>query len=258
MTMRSITIAILALVLMTGASCEKKNDGPSSGTLELRCKATFGGEDLIIGKAFAYPLNNSALKFYLVDYLLSNVRLVDGQGKDYVLNEVDIIDFSQTNTDPAKAAAGITLRFEGIPVGTYPSLVVGVGVDTVVNRTKPQDYPSGHPLSIGANRYWDAWSSFIFTKTQGLADINGTGVFSLPFSYHTGGDGLYREITFQHSTVIKGGQVTTAGLDLDVRALLQQQDGNYWDIEAQPNAHTPGEPAMLLIMDNYQHAFSMF
>ncbi len=256
--MRLTLIGFLALVLFTGSSCEKKDDGPINGSIELTCKATFDGEDLIIGKAYPYPVNFSALKFYLVDYLLSNVRLVNSQGVAVSLNEVDIVDFSTTNTDAAKAAAGITFRFDGIPNGDYQAFVVGIGVDTIINRTKPQDYPSGHPLSIGANRYWDAWDSFIFTKTQGLADVNGNGVFSLPFSYHTGGDGLYREITFQYTTQIKGGQVTPLRLELDVRELLHQSDGNFWNIEAEPNAHSPGEPAMLLIMDNYEHAFSMF
>lgn len=256
--MRLTLIALFALILLTGSSCEKKDDGPTTGSLELTCKATFDGADLIIGKAYSYPVNGSALKLYLVDYLMANVRLIDEQGDAYLLNEVDIVDFSTANTDPAKAAAGITFRFDGIPKGNYQAFVVGIGVDTVMNRTKPQDYPSGHPLSIGANRYWDAWSSFIFTKAQGLADVNGNGVFSLPFSYHTGGDGLYREISFQHTTQIVGGQVTPVRLELDVRELLHQQDGSFWDIEAEPNAHTPGEPAMLLIMDNYQHAFSMF
>lgn len=256
--MRLTLIGYIALIVLAASSCEKKDDGPTTGSLALTCKATFDGEDLIIGKAYAYPLNNSALKFYLVDYLLSNVRLINEQGVAFSLNEVDIVDFSTANTDPAKAAAGITFRFDSIPKGNYQALIIGIGVDTVLNRTKPQDYPSGHPLSIGANRYWDSWKSFIFTKTQGLADVNGNGVFSLPFSYHTGGDGLYREVTFQHTTQIKGGQITPVRLDLDVRELLHQQDGSFWDIEAEPNAHTPSEPAMLLIMDNYQHAFSMF
>ncbi len=257
-TMKSIWTLLGALALLMFASCDKKDDGPQTGSLELTCKATFGAEDLVIGQAYSYPLNNSALKFYLVDYLMSNVRLINSDGEAVQLSDVDIVDFSTVNTDPAQAAAGITFRFDSIPNGEYGTLIVGIGVDTLLNRTKPQDYPSGHPLSIGANRYWDAWSSFIFTKTQGLADMAGSGVFALPFAYHTGGDGLYREVTFQKTTKIEGDKTTTLRMDLDVQALLQQQDGSYWDIGADPNAHTPGEPAMLLIMDNYQHALQLF
>lgn len=260
--MKSLWILFAALATFMFASCEKKDDGPETGSLELTCKATFGAEDLLIGKAYAYPLNNSALKFYLVDYLMANVRLINSNGEAVQLNDVDIVDFSTVNTDPAQAAAGITFRFDSIPNGEYGSLIVGIGVDTLLNRTKPQDYPSNHPLSIGANRYWDAWSSFIFTKTQGLADANGNGVFSLPFSYHTGGDGLYREVTFQKTTRIEGGKTAALRMDLDVKALLQQQDGTYWDIATKPNAHASDVPAelaaMLLIMDNYQHALRLY
>ncbi|MCF8238460.1 MAG: hypothetical protein K9I85_09920 [Saprospiraceae bacterium] len=256
--MKNLWVLWGAMTILMFAGCDKKNDGPQTGSLELTCKATFGAEDLVIGKAYAYPVNNSALKFYLVDYLMSNVRLINSDGDTVKLNDVDIVDFSTVNTDPIQAAAGITFRFNDIPAGEYGTLIVGIGVDTLVNRTKPQDYPSGHPLSIGANRYWDAWKSFIFTKTQGLADMAGNGVFNLPFAYHTGGDALYREVTFQKTTSIEGGKTATARMELDVRALLQQQDGTYWDIEAEPNAHTPGQPAMLLIMDNYPDALQLF
>lgn len=255
--MKHILLLLIAGMLMLSA-CEKKDDGPATGTLELVCKANFAGDPLVIGTAYDYPLNDWSLKFYLVDYLMSNVRLVDQNGEAISLADVAIVDFSPVNTDPAKAAAGIKFTFTDVPKGTYPTMIVGIGVDTAVNRTRPQDYPSGHPLSIGANRYWDAWDSFIFTKTQGLADLTGSGVFSTPFSYHTGGDALYREVSFAHNTRIEGGQTTTMTLDLDVRDLFQQADGTWWDIQAQPNAHTPDDPAMLMIMDNYEDAFSLF
>ncbi len=256
--MKSYGILLVVVAALFFAGCEKKEDGPQTGSLELTCRATFGADDLVIGQAYPYPVNNSALKFALVDYLMSNVRLINSDGEAILLNEVDIVDFSQVNTDPVQAAAGITFRFDEIPNGEYGTLIVGIGVDTLVNKTKPQDYPSGHPLSISANRYWDAWSSFIFTKTQGLGDMNGNGVFSMPFSYHTGGDGLYREVIFQKTTRIEGGKTSAMRMDLDVKALLEQQDGMFWDIESEPNAHTPGAPAMLLIMDNYQHALQLY
>ena len=255
--MKRIFLLLIAGMLMLTA-CEKKDDGPATGTLELVCKANYAGDPLVIGTAYAYPLNDWSLKFYLMDYLMSNVRLIDQNGDVLSLADVAIVDFSPANTDLVKAAAGITFTFSDVPKGMYPTMVIGVGVDTVVNRTKPQDYPSGHPLSIGANRYWDAWNSFIYTKTQGLADLTGSGVFTTPFSYHTGGNGLYREVSFDHATRIEGGQATTMTLDLDVRELFRQADGSWWDIQAKPNAHSPDDPAMLLIMDNYENAFSLF
>ena len=226
------------------------------GTVQLVCRATWEGKPIVIGSAVDYPQGFS-LKFYVLDYLLSNARVEDADGNVHELADVEMVSFTENNETASSAEEGVRFRFEDVPVDGYQRFIVGIGVDPEKNATKPQTYPSGHPLSIGANRYWDAWGSYIFSKFQGLADDDKPGLFNHPFSYHTGGTELYREVVFDKVVSVKKGQVTQLQLDLDVKKLFLKSDGTYWDISGSSQAHEPLLPALMMIVDNYEDAMTL-
>jgi hypothetical protein len=253
MIMNKVIFLMVLSVLAIG--CEKE-DQNTPGTLEVVCRANWDGVPLVIGSACAYP-PDLALKFYELDYILSNLRFRNSGGEVVHLKDIALVSFTENNTNEADAMAGQVFQFDALPTGSYDQLTLGIGVDSIRNATLPQDYPTGHPLSISANRHWTPWNSFIFSKLQGLADISQSGSFVHPFSYHSGGTALYREISFTNVIQIEAGKTTKIVLDLDVRKLLQQPDGSWWDIENQSGAHTPHHPAMLMIMDNYANALTL-
>ncbi len=253
MTMNKLIIFLILLI--TALGCKKENQD-TTGTLELSCRAYWDGTPIVIGDALTYP-PDLALKFYELDYIMSNLRFTNSAGEVVQLKDIALVSFTENNTNQADAIAGQVFQFTALPTGSYDQLTLGIGVDSVRNATLPQDYPTGHPLSIGANRHWTPWNSFIFSKLQGLADITQSGSFVHPFSYHSGGTELYREVSFNKAIQIAPEKTTKLVLDLDVRKLLQQADGTWWDIKNQSGAHTPHHPAMLMIMNNYANALTL-
>ncbi len=248
-------VILLSVLFVLFLGCDKE-ELDRNGTLELVCRAHWDGTPIVIGEPLAYPLD-MALKFYELDYIMSNVRFTNSEGVVVQLKDIALVSFTENSTTPAGATAGQSFTFVDLPSGSYNQFAVGIGVDSVRNATKPQDYTAGHPLSIGANRHWTPWNSFIFSKLQGLADVTQIGSFVHPFSYHSGGTALYREVTFNKDIRIEGGKKTKLVLDLDVRKLLQKADGTWWDIESLSGAHTPDHPAMLMIMNNYASALTL-
>lgn len=255
MTMnRGIMLVIAAAMLLFSAGCRK--DEPSTGSVELVFRAQWDGVPLMMNQPVDYP-GGLQLRFAEMDFYLSNARLERDGGDALPLQDLALVLFTDANIDPSSAAQGITYRINDLPAGTYRGVTLGIGLDEILNATRPQDYPSTHPLGVAANRYWTPWTSYIFSKLQGLADTNADGVFELPFAYHAGGAGLYREVRTDRDLTIRGGKTLRLEFDLEVKELLRLENGGYWDIVAQSSAHNPDNPAMLVIMNNYVRALKL-
>lgn len=256
--LRFIPLLLSGAVLLSVAGCKKDNDKPNdqTGKLEIVFRALWDGQPLVLNSPQPYP-GDLSLRFAEVDYFLTNVHLENTAGDLHTLFELALVDFQISNTTANGADAGLILSLENIPSGTYPAMHLGIGLDSTLNTTRPADYPSGHPMGVEANRYWDAWSSYIFSKLQGLADTTGDGVPDKPFAYHVGGNSLYRPLTFAGPITISSGGTTRLVFDLEVKELFATGAGTYWDIDGSPTAHNEGSPAMLVIMNNYQSALSM-
>lgn len=248
--------ASLIIGFVSFSSGCRKEESKGDGRVELVCRATWEGEPIVIGASLEYP-QGFALKFYVLDYLMSNARLEAASGNMHALTDVQLVSFTESNETSASAEEGIRFLFDQVPADAYRKLTIGIGLDAEKNATKPQSYPSGHPLSIGANRYWDAWGSYIFSKVQGLADDEKPGVFNHPFSYHSGGTELYREVVFDKAIMVQEGQVTRLELELDVKKLFLKSDGTFWDVSGSSQAHEPLKPALVMIADNYANALML-
>lgn len=247
-------LVVLSLGLMLNG-CKKDPSGPP--TLELNFRALWDGEPLVMNTTYDYP-GGLPLKFGELDYIVSNMRLVRADGSELPLMDVTFINFSNQNATTQMALDGINLQFKDLDPGiNYIGIILGIGLDSLTNTTKPQDYPTGHPLSISANRYWEGWSSFIYSKWQGLADFDGDGTFTNTYAYHAGGQQLYREILFPLNFITGVGKTHRYRFDLEAKELMNTGNGTYWDIRQFPTAHNPNNPAMLVIMDNFATALTM-
>jgi hypothetical protein len=256
--LRLLSLFLLSSLLLTFGACKKDEDKPKDqvGNIQLVFRALWDGQPLVLNTPLAYA-GDVSLRFAEVDYYLTNVRLNADGGEHQSLFDLTLVDFQISNTNAGGAHAGLLLSVTDIPTGTYPSIQLGIGLDSVLNATRPADYPAGHPMSVDANRYWDAWSSYIFSKLQGLADTNGDGIPDRPFAYHAGGNSLYRSLQFAGPIQVRSGETTRLIFDLEVKSLFSTGVDTYWDIAASSSAHNEGHPAMLVIMNNYQQALSM-
>lgn len=242
---------VLTLFLFNG--CKKD---PVDPALEINFVATWGDQPLVVNHAVPYPKGYS-LRFQEFDFLLNHIKLQRADGSILELAGVEFIDFKFQNLNESSAKSGVTLKYEGLMEGDFSAILLGIGLDSLTNATKPKDYPAGNILSISGNRYWDGWSSYIFSKLQGFADFDVAGQFTNTFAYHSGGNGNYRPLKFDKGIKLKNDKVVRLQFELDVRRLLGSDDSSWWDMKAIPSAHSPGDPAMPFIMDNYANALSL-
>jgi hypothetical protein len=147
------------------------------------------------------------------------------------------------------AEKGFTIKAMNVTTGTYTGIRFGIGVTPDINAMKPADFPSNNPLS-NSTYYWIPWSSYIFSKTEGLLDTLGNGTFDLAFALHTGSDGLYRELEGGLPIVIEDQKDTQLDIVIDYKLLLSGID-----IKKSPLNHNPSDLATITaLVNNYVSA----
>ena len=216
------------------------------GTLKIHFIPTYEGLPLYMDKEVKH--NNLPLKFQRLSLFTD---LVTGTAN----SSVQKIDFSGIYDEKA-AKEGVTITFNDFLIGTYDNAQLSIGVNRIGNKKIPSDYKNSEPLSEVAD-YWDSWKSYIFTKTEGKVDKNGTGKFDYAFSYHTGTDEMYRTFTLPKSFSIAQYQTTDITVEIDFKKVLNGANGLIDPLKDQ-NAHSlANKPVALKIMDNYKTAFSL-
>lgn len=249
--MRNATIFI-ALSLLLLAGCKKDQTGTvESSQLGISFTANYDGAPLVINEG-VYDYNGNAIRFSKVNFYLSDVTLGGTE-----LSDVNFIDITNSHLTEASSMEGTNINFSKIPVDDYPQLAFGIGVSADLNRTKPSDYATSHPLgSDMSGEYWEAWDSYIFVKIEGQYDVDGDGFDAddVPFSYHVGQDEMYRRWRGDFETPISLEANTAKNIEfsIDVKKLLMQNNGELITL----SAHDPNnqQEIMRLIMDNFEKA----
>ena len=240
--MRKLLYLFFGVIFIS--SCTK------SGDLELNIKAQFNGTPLVLTEA--RQLGDLPVKFENLAFYLADIALVNKDGEETPLSEIEFIALNSFDATGAKE--GVTLRFLDLPSENYLKLKFGIGVPDDLNVKTPDDY--GVEDALGQpDFYWDAWSSYIFSKTEGSVDTNGDGTFDLKFFYHTGSDALFRSFELEADIDIAANETTVLGLALDYDVLLRNADNSYMDIEAFPRNHNPEDIGVIeQLVNNYQQA----
>ncbi|MEM9824631.1 MAG: MbnP family protein, partial [Bacteroidota bacterium] len=214
--------------------------------------------------------DGAKIQFNKFNFFVSEIALISA-GTDESkteLIEIDKIDLSFDLNNQAQAEEGVTLTIKDLPVGNYSGINIGFGVSADLNRTKPTDYGTGHPLK---SNYWDGWSSYIFSVIEGGYDMNNDGQILLGgsesegFTYHSGTDDLYTSGFVAQNIELSADQVGQVNLKIDVEKLFRNNNpefdtngDGYLDIELFSGSHTDAQLEIARqIMSNFNNAISL-
>jgi hypothetical protein len=257
-------------LLMLG--CDKDDDGVEQETtsLNITFTASMGGEAFQMQKDYDF-CDDRAIKFTTFDFFVSEIVLLKSNDPVVPVTEIKDVEFvSLSFSDAAAAAAGKTITIQGVPVGNYTGVRLGLGVAPDLNRTKPVDYGSSSPLS-NSSFYWDGWSSYIFAKIEGFADMNNDGTItqggadSEGFTYHTGSDAVYTEVSIAKDISLEKGTNGSFTLNVNVEdafymtnPMYDANNDNCLDIETFDGTHADDQLEIAdKIMSNLGQSFSI-
>lgn len=240
--MKRTLIFILPLLLFTVlfAACEEKEE-ERTGSLELIFTSSFGNEPLyMFGRSYDYR-DDAEIKWQLFQFYLSDLELTaTGTGNDPVmLSPVETVNFGDIQSEE-EALSGYALRFNDIEVGTYTGFQFGLGVSPELNATQPSDYSPAEPLAQ-ISSYWEAASSYIYTKIEGNADLDGDGQFGEDdekITYHLGANDLFQKRLLPADVEIRENETTTLVINVDLlQALQNNAEGTFIDFRQTPRDH---------------------
>ncbi len=243
---------LLLIVMCLFSSCREKDIVEESFKVNFR--AVFGEEPLVM-YARSYPYEgNMFLKFHLFQFYLSDLRLIDKNGiESPQLLDITLVNFGDIQ-DQEAALGGLSLNIKAPPPGNYTGIVFGIGVSPALNKTQPGDYDADHPLSIN---YWDAAKSYIFTKIEGLGNLNSDNVFDQNLTFHIGGDRSYRDIRLEKDQALFTKNDSSIDITIDLRKILVAAQDDFLDFREITQVHTMDSPVVPFIAENYQEAFTM-
>lgn len=136
-----------------------------------------GNKKIDLNNTLGYSYTNANSDQFNVTtykYYVSNIRFVNSNGTEYaetesyhLINEAD--------------AASLTFTVAGLPAGTYTSVKVLLGVDSLRNVSGAQT----GALDPMHGMFWTWSSGYIMAKVEG--NFSGTGGAKTNFSFHLGG-----------------------------------------------------------------------
>ncbi len=239
--MKNFFYLLISISLFGFSSCKDHNE-TTYGTLTLNVKAVYDGEPLQTFTTFPFD-NGEQIQFSLISLMLSDIDLLN-QSVATRVSDIELADLSFDNMTAAQN--GYIIKSMNIKTGSYSGIRFGIGVQPDINAMKPADFSSDNPLS-NSTYYWIPWSSYIFSKTEGLLDTLGTGVMDLAFALHTGSDPLYRELEGGLPIIIEDQKDTQLDIIIDYKLLLSGID-----IKTNPLNHNPEDLATITaLVNNY-------
>lgn len=263
-----------ALLLLTSClffiGCEDKPAEQPVTSLDLTWTANYDGETFLTFKDYIYE-DNRKIQFNNLNFFVSDIALISAgtDGARTELVEIDFVDLSFDETQLTEAQEGKTVSINDLPLGEYAGIKIGFGVQADLNRSKPTDYGSGHPLT---RNFWDNWSSYIFSMVEGSADMDNDGNIvtggadTESFSYHSGTDEVYNEVTINKEIILTGSNAPLQ-LKIDVAKLFRSSNSEldlngdgYLDIETFRGTHSSPNGDMTIaksIMESFGAALTV-
>lgn len=251
--MKRLPLFLIALAALFFSACDK-DEPQQENNFTLTFKSTYDGEAL--EKYKNYPYGDRSVQWNKFNTFLSDLVLIKKDGGEQRLSDVEWVDFTP---DLAPSDKAVEVKFQyTVPAGDYTGLKIGYGVRSDLNAKKPSDYDPNHPLYL-ENEYWNGWQSYIFTKVQGLYDLDGTGDPESTLTYHCGADTVYQTATLDMDIPVTGesGAVT---VEFDLKKLFTY-NGVLLDLNEPLNrntSHSPSNIALgLKVMENFANATSV-
>ena len=199
--------ALLALISL--AACSKNEVEPEfnpsdRGSLTLEFDNYAGTTNFAFGQEYTNAVGEK-FKVDLLQYFISNIKLKDETGKEYVVPQ-DQSYFLVTEQDAASQKITLT----GLPAGNYAEVTFTIGVDSLRNTAEVSKRTGA--LDIGGaakGMYWSWNSGYIFFKMEGTSVVAPVGTDGQQrFRYHIGGFGGFssRTINNVRSTTLSLGK----------------------------------------------------
>ncbi len=185
-------------------------------------------------------------KVELLKFYLSNWALEKSNGERHVINGVNLVDLSKENL--------LSLESD-LDTGIYTMLHFGVGLDSLANASDPSEFESTHPLSIAQNTYWTWASKYKFFMLEGRVDTLSGMNPDLAFSYHTGFNNLYREVSIPLNNLFIDSQGESINIELDIDKILNGNAGTI-DFKETPFSHSL-DSITELISNNLVSSFTL-
>jgi hypothetical protein len=211
------------LFLLSFFGCEKDKEKVN---FTITFRALYDGQPLERYKT--YPYGNRTINFSRFSTYLSNIEAVNSDGAEEV-SEIEYVEFTN---DTVKQS--VIKRTFSAPAGDYSALRMGFGVAPGLNKKRPSDFDTKHPLYL-ENEYWIGWKSYIFTKIEGNYDANGDGTPETALTYHCGDDQVFFTADIlSNFTVDANGNIT---VDFDLKKAFTFE-GQLLDLEVTANRNT--------------------
>jgi hypothetical protein len=228
-----ISLSFLAL------RCEKITE-LQPGVVNINIKATYNSQPFVMNKVYDY--NGKKVRFSRFQFFITNgytVRIVNNSPLEQFAT---IANFTMLD-DSLKASKGIDVAVKNIKVCNC-QFFIGLGVDTLMNKRKPNEYGAGHALA-DADNYWDSWNSYIFSKLEGSMDKDGDGRFETGITLHTGGNSTFRTSN-AYFIDFDGNNAAKLSFKINMNDLLKGID-----LTTINSTHQTGDlPTMIKFMDN--------
>lgn len=219
----------------------KKSDGSclyGLPELNLKFNLIFKGENLDFNTFYA-DYQNRDIAVETFRFYISDVTLIESNGTEYVLSEVELVDFSEEDTLWLNE-----FTFKYPPDKNFTKIKFGLGLNPTLNNSDPSVFEFNNPLSIYPGMYWVWATKYIFAKVEGKIDGNQDGTADQAFFYHVGLDKYYQNvdpITINISTIL--GKQDALNLGIDVMDLFNQpSDTINYQIDGQ--THTDDNEAL--------------
>ncbi|MCB0661500.1 MAG: hypothetical protein KDC24_02075 [Saprospiraceae bacterium] len=249
--MKKFWVLLIPVLAFSVWSCDDEKV-EAYGDVDLQFVATYGNTPVVIGEAFDF--DQGKIFFDKLRVYVTNVELSSDPGPNYDVTDVDVLDFTNNNTNATAAAEGVTIKATQMPVGGYQSVEFNVGLTNELNAMIPSDFPASHPLS-NTEPYWADWESYIFVTISGRADLDNDGTFEQGFVYHVGGNSTRRSVRLSDRILAIDGQTVSSKINFDLEKVLHDANGTPFDIAAVSQVHTQVD-IMEDFADRIQAAFS--
>ena len=235
---------LAGMTLLTGCI-----DTPPVATsnFKITFKALYDGQPLEKYKAYDY--DTYRVLFTRYSTFLSDLTLLNGSD-EVKMSEIEWVNFTP-DTLPTNLSTAVPLSFAGVPDGYYTGLRFGFGVKPELNSRQPKDFAAGHPLHL-ENEYWLNWQSYIFSKIEGLVDLDKDNTPDAGLEYHCGSNAVYRIFTYNLEIKVEPG--ATATVEIDLKKIFNP-GGSWLDLHIPANQRTSNEAddvaTATILVNNY-------
>ncbi|MCS5664107.1 MAG: hypothetical protein NZ604_07465 [Flavobacteriales bacterium] len=223
-----LVLVICSILLFNACEKEELKHECKRGPFHLSFNTLVDGEQFVLNDTLYEDYLGRKYRVELLKFYLSNWALEKQDGSMVSFGAVNLVDYSSKNTLNIDAI---------IDTGVYVNLHFGVGLDSLMNASDPADFESSNPLSVAQNTYWSWASKYKFFMFEGRVDTLGGQDPNVIFSYHSGFDTLYREITLPLQDLFITSEADSIVLQMDL-ARVVKGDAGVVDFVDEPFSHS--------------------